>query len=647
MTNSTQNENHDNKKQAALPENLRTPRISDFIEENAQEWDDDKVLVRLGEDAVFTQRHATAGVLVLGQTGSGKTSGPGKTLAQNYLAAGYGFLVLCVKSEEAGDWVRYANEAGRGKDVIRITPNGPYKWDFLLYEMSQIGHSTLSLVTMIRESTAILRQAGGRGSNDEFWESSSNDLLKNTIDLLKFSHVYAPQLQEIGLLPKNTWVPSYRPCILSILELIRTAPSQQSEFASKSAATSFCMQCINLASHVAGIYADALQNGTLAKIYGNDKEMDIHKEWELRVKTWNLVLSYWQNEWASKGPGDRKMQDSVRAFAKSTIEALERGEVANIFQREEVVQEDGRKTYRDTITPDALGEGKILIIDVPVLEWRQSGQLANCIWKYGAQRFIERRGKARDEKIERCEAQFIPAIRHAEQEVYRLEDAPRLTKLFSDWRSKKKAVDANMNRLKDEYAKAVKKIKNTVRPIVIWADECHNFHVSRDVDYQTTARSNRGITVLLTQNIATLDGAAGGGGGAHALRDALAGNLTTRIFCKNQHADTNQWAEKMIGHDVRAMKSTGESRGNLITTIIPSVSGGKSYSYQPIVPAVEFTLLRIGGPLNNFSVDAIIIGAEPFSPRKTWLKCVFNQNIKIGRHSSQASVVLWFGKEQR
>jgi hypothetical protein len=600
----------------------RTPRISDFIDPTAPEWDDDTVLLNLGQGAVFTQRHACAGVLILGQTGSGKTSAPGRALAINYLKAGYGMLVLCVKAEEYIDFMEHVRDAGRDpKDVIRITPNGPYKCDFLLYEMGQIGHSTLSLVTMLREATDILRQKGGGGSNDEFWSSSSNDLLKNAIDLYKLSHVYATELKKIGLYSGKHPIPAYRPCILSLLELIRTAPSERNQIGDLAAIDeSFCLQCMVVAEDVVGTYAECIQNGQIAKVCGQDGDRVI-KEWKLRIETYRLMMSYWRNEWASTGPGDRRMQDSIRAFAKSTIEALERGEVASIFQREEYVDENGNVNYRDTITPDALSDGKILIVDLPVADWQQSGKLAACIWKYMAQRHIERRGKSRNAKIEQCNARYRNEIEAAKRDIAKIGNPGLLN--FLD-RTKKKSAEEKLNRLIAEHKQTLWKIRKSVRPIGIYADECHNFHVPRDVEFQSTARSNRACTVDMTQNISSLDGAAGGGGAAHSLRDALAANLATKMFCKNQHADTNKWAENMIGHDIRSMTSTGTSYAKP-WDIIGSVSFGKSTSYQPIVPAVDFTFLRSGGPLNNCCVDVIIVGAEPFAPRRTWLKCVFKQ----------------------
>jgi hypothetical protein len=65
----------------------------------------------------FTLADATCHVGMFGATGSGKTSGSGHALASGYLAsaAEMGTLVLCAKSDESDQWLKWAEEAGRDK----------------------------------------------------------------------------------------------------------------------------------------------------------------------------------------------------------------------------------------------------------------------------------------------------------------------------------------------------------------------------------------------------------------------------------------------------------------------------------------------------------------------------------------------------
>ena len=67
---------------------------------------------------VWRIRDACEGTMIFGGTGSGKTSGSGRTLANSFLAAGFGGLVLCAKPDEPALWRGYAAETGRGSDLV-------------------------------------------------------------------------------------------------------------------------------------------------------------------------------------------------------------------------------------------------------------------------------------------------------------------------------------------------------------------------------------------------------------------------------------------------------------------------------------------------------------------------------------------------
>ena len=87
--------------------------------------------------------------------------------------------------------------------------------------------------------------------------------------------------------------------------------------------------------------------------------------------------------------------------------------------------------------PEDMFNGKIIIIDLPVQEYRLAGRVSNLLWKYCAQIAIMRRAQQR--------GQFV-------------------------------------------------------RPCFIWADKAQNFISDFDAEYQAVARSAGGCTVYLTQN---------------------------------------------------------------------------------------------------------------------------------------------------
>jgi len=91
-----------------------------------------------------------------------------------------------------------------------------------------------------------------------------------------------------------------------------------------------------------------------------------------------------------------------------------------------------------TITPEDTFNGKIILVDLPVQEYRLAGRVAAMAWKYCFQIAVMRRKKAQDGTY--------------------------------------------------------------LRPVFLWADEAQNFVSDFDAEYQAVARSAGGCTVYLTQN---------------------------------------------------------------------------------------------------------------------------------------------------
>ncbi len=172
------------------------------------------------------------------------------------------------------------------------------------------------------------------------------------------------------------------------------------------------------------------------------------------------------------------------------------------------------------------------------------------------------------------------------------------------------------------------------RPVFLVSDEFQNFTVEFDSQFQTTARSSRVSTVLLTQNISTLL-AAFGGESAQALTDSLAGNLQTKFFCANGEATTNEWASRMIGQKRQFFVNASQSGpqdwySQLFGPQTNQQSAGVSQQLDYEVPPHTFTTLRSGGPHNDWTVDTIAFqgGRRFVSTGKTWLPVSFRQLVE-------------------
>lgn len=158
-----------------------------------------------------------------------------------------------------------------------------------------------------------------------------------------------------------------------------------------------------------------------------------------------------------------------------------------------------------------------------------------------------------------------------------------------------------------------RKVGKTTRPVFMWIDESQYFINQDDVMFQTTARSSKACTVLLSQNISNYY-AAIGGSNSKALVDSLLGNLATKIFHNNNDFVTNEWAANTIGQDYIRKGTYGEG----------STSHTKELKYQ-FLPK-NFSLLLTGGKPNKDVVEGVATSTgDPFSTGKNFFIAKFKQ----------------------
>jgi hypothetical protein len=108
-------------------------------DEAAGPWDLSRPLLKLSTKDALTIGRASEGVLIMGGTGAGKSSASGRQLILSFLNAGFGGLVLCAKSDETRMWQRYCAETGRSEDLIIFSPEHPWRFNFLDFELQRKG----------------------------------------------------------------------------------------------------------------------------------------------------------------------------------------------------------------------------------------------------------------------------------------------------------------------------------------------------------------------------------------------------------------------------------------------------------------------------------------------------------------------------
>jgi hypothetical protein len=94
-------------------------------------------------------------------------------------------------------------------------------------------------------------------------------------------------------------------------------------------------------------------------------------------------------------------------------------------------------------------------------------------------------------------------------------------------------------------------VKANPRPVFLWADEGHHFLHAEDSLFQSTCRSSRVASVLITQNLPNLDVALGGGDTGRAEAESLLANFGTLIFHCNTCQRTNEFAAGLIGRTLQ------------------------------------------------------------------------------------------------
>ncbi len=172
------------------------------------------------------------------------------------------------------------------------------------------------------------------------------------------------------------------------------------------------------------------------------------------------------------------------------------------------------------------------------------------------------------------------------------------------------------------------------RPLFLWADECHHWLTSQDALYQTTCRSSRVATVLLTQNLGCIESALGGSEKGKTEAAALLGNCNLKVLHANGDPSTNAWASTLIGRTLQHFPngSVSQQADDWITSAMGMHSGGQTSggfnsTYELDVQPSVFSELRTGGPANGMRVDAILFqsGRRFQASGRNWLHVTFEQ----------------------
>lgn len=331
-----------------------------------QQFDLDTPLMYLRDDkgvTTWTIRDAVEGVQVFGGIGSGKSSGSGKTLADKYLRAGMGGLVLCCKTDEADTWIEYAKQAGRSDDIVVIEQNGAHSFNFLEYESShRVGGIaiTQNIVQVLKTVIRARDEKDGGKSDDQFWEAALDLLMTRIIELCQLAY---------GKIS-----------VRQLFDLAKALP-KKGEGNKEEADTSAFKQVFALAQQNVNVQIEAYRVSLSEK---QKAELTDPRKMDAAIidaipdaATLKYVFEFFSSEY-------RNLSDKTRSIVSfsytSFLSCLVQEPIYSSFCR-----------FPSTVTPEDCLNGKILIINFPVKQFNESGQNIAIMAKYIWQRAMERR----------------------------------------------------------------------------------------------------------------------------------------------------------------------------------------------------------------------------------------------------------------
>ena len=487
-----------------------SPKLPDFHP--------DTVIRAWGDGHAFRLADAQTGVIVFGATGSGKTSGPAKHLAYGYLAAGFGGLVLCAKKEERQQWQQWAADCGRDDDLVIVNADGDWRFNFMEHEASRPGEGggfSINTVALLDEIAGAIAGSGKgeSGGDSKFWEDALHNLNSNLVDLplLAGLQVSLPLLRDIASTAAQS------------VEEVSDPRWQKS---------SVCARILKEAD-------EATKNG--------DAEAGADFE-ECRT--------YWTKDFPA-------LAEQTRSSIMLNFTVLIRPLVTRPL----------RKLFSSDITikPEDTFDGKIIIVDLPVQEYRLAGRIANLTWKYCFQVAVLRR--------------MQPADR-----------------------------------------------QSFLRPVFLWADEAQNFVSKFDSEYQAVARSAGGCTVYLTQNRESLRRVLKNNDAVDSLLGNLQAKFFCQNTGETNYWASELLGQRYVNITSTNAGMSRQAQALMTQQQLPNQSAGITRSQDKrffIEPAV-FTTLKRGGPQFDFQVEAIVYnGGHLFhSPNGEALPCkqlTFNQ----------------------
>jgi hypothetical protein len=326
------------------------------------QWSSDEPLVRWGRGGPdWTIGLSFEGTMHTGASGSGKTSGGMRAQTVAAAVAGYGILCLTTKGTPPSDvdlFVQIAKESGREHSLVFVGPGHQLGFNILRAEMSAAGSRgtrgdlSANVAALVSAALELVSPRRSGHGAETIWKQSVESAVRHAVTLV-YSATGDVRLDDI-------------------VEVVKEAP-----------------QSINQSKDPTW-----LRESSCARFL--DQAM------QRRPADRNVALarSYFLEEFPLYPPETRN----------SVLFTFSAG-CTDLFQREPLYSMFFAAT---DYTPAILLDGAIIVVDCPVLEFREVGQLANGILRICTQRMLDRRGTHAGERPvliawDECQKTLLPS----------------------------------------------------------------------------------------------------------------------------------------------------------------------------------------------------------------------------------------------
>jgi type IV secretory pathway TraG/TraD family ATPase VirD4 len=313
---------------------------------------------------IYTARMAVEGIAIIGANGSGKSSGSGHLIGLKLLSAGWGGLILTVKEDETQLWMDRCRMAGREQDLLIIEPGGKHAFNFLEY-ISSKESGGISLTDNIVDVLKTVIEAGQEkgGSKDEkFWVNAQDMLMGAIIDLCKLAYG--------------------RVTVANMYDIVQTIPKSEEAFLSETASAK--PKAFTKAFQAARNNVNAQVERWTASLSLEEQESMsddeiFHVELVEAIPDARLLKHLDQFFFDFFIPLSDKTRSVVDFSFAAFLAPLVRDPVYSLFCHRP-----------STVTPEDSLRGKIILINLPVMDYNKVGTDCQIMFKYIWQKSMEK-----------------------------------------------------------------------------------------------------------------------------------------------------------------------------------------------------------------------------------------------------------------